>query len=141
MTRGVAQHDQQRMPVRTCRGCRQRRPAQELICIAEGTGQQPRVIGVGGVRVATAHGRGTSCCPERKCVLRVIRPWLGRAGAREGTRLAAERLEREAWGLAQCWTLRRREGLRRRRLGDEDRHVLAWQAIAGRLAASSPVTP
>lgn len=141
MGRTAATQDRPRTAIRTCKGCRQRRPSRELICIAGGPGREPQVIGIGGVRDKSARGRGTSCCPESKCVMRAIRPWLGRSGAQAGTRLVAERLQREAWGLAQCWTLRRREGLRRRRLVAEDRHVLAWQAIAGRLAASSPSMP
>ena len=72
---------------------------------------------------------------------RAIRPLLGRAGKDSGARIVAERLQNEALGLAQRWVLQRRDGLRRRRLVDEDRHVLAWQAIAGRLAASSPAMP
>lgn len=128
-------------PIRTCRGCRRRQPVQELISLAGSPGTAPRVTGLAGLRKRAESGRGAWCCPERDCVVRTLRPWLGRSGSRNGVDVAAAALRQEALDLALSWTQRRRDGLRRRRLDGDDRRVLAWKAIAGRLAASSRALP
>jgi uncharacterized protein len=76
-------------PLRTCAGCRRRRPQSELIRIAR-TATGDVVIDEPGSRTS---GRGAYVCPEKVCVERALGGGLRRTLKQEGS-LPGDLMER-----------------------------------------------
>lgn len=146
-------------PVRTCVGCRQRKPALELVRVQvtdAGELDVSALAGVPTVRRPAAKGapvarscKGLHLCPDFGCVEKALR-MLTRPGRKSATRKDARSdpsAGREGGdGPARVWLegtahtaqrlIERREaGLRRRRLdASEDERIGAWKVLAARIA-------
>lgn len=118
------------MSTRTCRSCRQRRPAHELVRLVVLDGQLA-VGGVGGVR--DSGGRGQYTCPTLRCARRAVKGRRGESGA---SPQLAEELLVEAGRKASAWLTHRQAGLRRRKLAASDERTAALRGALERLRAA-----
>ncbi len=143
------------MMVRSCKGCRARRPVQELLrlhCVGSAVFASPALDGRAGAlragqRRAVAQalcaervgasadvglpGRGVVTCPRRRCVESTLR------NRRLGLPLGADAgaLLLQAAEVTRRWAGARRAGLQRRRLDlGADARLLSMQALIQRLS-------
>lgn len=119
------------MPTRTCRSCRQRRPAHELVRLVVVDGALT-VGGVGGVR--DSGGRGLYTCPTLGCARRAAKAHRSEI---RGTPELAEELLVMAGRKASAWLDRRQAGLRRRGIVADDGRTAALRGALERLNAAS----
>ncbi len=146
-------------PVRTCMGCRQRKPALQLVRVEvtdageldvsalAGTPTVKRPV-VKGSPVA-GSGKGLHLCPDLGCVEKAL--WMlshsrKKSATRKDARSGPSAGREGGDGPARVWLegtahtaqrlIERREaGLRRRRLdASEDERIGAWKVLAARIA-------
>ena len=125
-------------PIRTCVGCRRRRPFREMISLMHGHHGGMGIAALGGVRQRGVTGRPLHCCPNHTCVRKALHVPVGRG--KTGTcAVEFESVVKEIETMLTTWRQRRKRGLKRRGLGLKDQHLLAWQAITEELNNSTVV--